>query len=309
MKIGFFGTPEYSAKLLKELIESNQEISFVVTNPDKPFGRDRKLKPSPVKEVAISHNVPVFQYDSIKKVENPEFKNIPTDLYFVFAYGGIIPRSIFDIPKLGTINLHGSLLPQFRGASPIQSAILANKTETGATLQYIVEELDAGDIISQEKFSIDITDNFPSLIEKLTQAGKNLLLEFISQNPKDRVAATKQDVSKASFCKKIKPEETKLDLGLTALEFHNKVRAFYPDNTAFAHFRGKRLNICQTEFLDETIDLPVGTIFPLDKKTPAIVCGDNRIVRLKLLQQEGKKVLSGSDFLNGSKLVTGEKIQ
>jgi methionyl-tRNA formyltransferase len=308
MKLGYFGTPDYSASLLRALYDSGYEISFVVTNPDQPLRREKKLSPPPVKEFALSKNIPVYQYESLKKLEEIEFFSHSADIYIVFAFGSLIPRKIFDHPLGGTMNLHGSLLPEFRGASPVQSALLAGYTETGVTLQYIVEELDAGDIIAQAKFPISIDDNFGTLLPKLVESSKSILFELLPKYDGNKFPASRQDASKASFCKKIKPEERKLNFAESAFSIHNKIRAYNPGNICFAEFRGKRINIYKARLAEiNRKDLEFGTIFRIDKKTPSIVCGDGILLILEQLQLENKKVMSGLDFLNGSKLVTGEK--
>ncbi|MCB1178640.1 MAG: methionyl-tRNA formyltransferase [Leptospiraceae bacterium] len=307
MKIAFFGTPSHSAKLLKSLIDENFQIEFVVTNPDKPSGRGKNLHPTPVKEVAISNNIPVYQFPSIKTDEAiSQITAKPIDIFFVFAYGSIIPPKIFNHPKSGTINLHGSLLPEFRGASPIQSAILAGKTITGMTLQYIVEELDAGDIIVQTEIPIDEKDNFETLLEKMTISGTEEILKLLKNYKGEKFSSTPQDSSKATICRKIKPESRKLDFQENARDLFNKIRAYYPGNTCYAEFRGKRIKIISSRVEELTIDGETGAISFLDKKNWGVICGDRKILVLESLQPENKKVMSHLDFRNGMRLENGE---
>lgn len=307
MKIGFFGTPKHSAQLLTNLLNAGFTVDFVVTNPDKPAGRGNKLTMSPVKELAISRGIEVFSFPSIKTEEAIQaLQNRNVDIQIVFAYGSIIPRAIFDHPVGGTINLHGSLLPEFRGASPIQSAILQNKKITGITLQYIVEELDAGEIISTQEIEIFDTDDFESLLTKITTVGTTELIQLLQNFENKKFPSTAQDHSKASFCKKIKPEERKLDFTETARNLFNKIRAFHPGNTCFAEFRSKRINCQKARVVSETVDLPPGSLYFIDKKNWGIVCGDKQILVLELLQPENKKVMTLIDFRNGMRLENGE---
>lgn len=310
MKIGYFGTPEHSAKLLDALLQAGHEILFVATNQDKPVGRDKELTPSPVKKKAIERNIPVLQFPNIRNEAAIEkINSFGAELYIVFAYGYIIPEKIFNFPKLGTINLHGSLLPEYRGASPVQSAILEGKTVTGITIQYIVEELDAGNIIAQKEVAIAKEDTFGSLLDKITNVGIEEVIQLI-QNPRDsRFDSIPQDHSEATHCKKIKPEDRKLDFREDAMTLFNKIRAFNPGYICYTTFRGKRLNIYSTQILEDDTIQPLkqsGVIHLIGKKKVGVECGDSKILILESVQPENKKVMSSLDFINGSKPQTGE---
>ncbi len=308
MKIGYFGTPEHSAKLLRSLSQSKHEVLFAVTNMDKPQGRDRKLNPPPVKILASELNIPVLQFSNLK--EESAYSQItafPADIYIVYAYGSIIPKPIFLHPLAKTINLHGSILPEFRGASPIQAAILKGKNETGITLQYITEELDAGDIISIQKTEIKSHDTFGSLLDKLTNLGIAEILRVLDSYSGTPFAASPQDHTRATFCKKIKVEERKLDFNLTDLEIHNRVRAFNPGNICFTSFHEKRLSIHKTSISQISVDQLSGSIYLIDKKTFGIVCGNKKVLIMEEVQYENKKIIKGMDFINGSRLSEGDK--
>jgi len=307
MKIGFFGTPEHSAILLKSLIDNGFNVSFVVTNMDKPQGRDRRLAPSFVKKIALANNIPVLQFNTLKE-ENAiqEINSYNADIYLVYAFGSIIPRKIFDFPIGKTINLHGSILPEFRGASPIQAAILNNYLETGLTLQYITDELDAGSIISIVKVNIEESDTFGTLLDKLTIIGVNEIIKLLRSFDGKPLQSTEQDHSKATFCKKIKVEDRKIDFNLSDLEIHNKVRAFNPGNICFTTFRDKRLNVYKTTKTELKSDEKIGSLQILDKKTFGVVCGNKKIIILDEVQFENKKVMKSSDFINGFRPQNGE---
>jgi len=310
MKIGYFGTPEHSAKLLNALIQEGHDVLFVATNLDKPIGRDKHPTASPVKKLAVEKNIPVLQFPNIRNdAAIDKMNSFGADIYIVFAYGYIIPSRIFNFPKLGTINLHGSLLPEYRGASPVQSAILDGKEETGATIQYITEELDAGDIISQVKVSISHDDTFGTLLEKITTLGIQDVLRLLKISDGKKFAAKPQDHKDATHCKKIKPEDRKLDFSLSADFLFNKIRAFNPGYICYTSFRGKRLNIYSTKlFTDESVTLSKkpGTLHMITKKTVGVECGDSKILILESVQPENKKVMSSLDFINGAKPQTGE---
>lgn len=309
MKLGFFGTPEHSAYLLRELIKAGFQIAFVVTNPDKPTGRKQELTPSPVKVVALENQIPVLQPKTLKTKEAvSEILSFVSDINVIFAYGAIIPKEIFNAPPGGSINLHGSLLPEFRGASPVQAAILAGYTKTGFSLQYITEELDAGDIISQGEVEITLDDNFATLLDKITKEGTKEIIRLLSNFDGKRFLAHPQEHSKATYCKKIKPEDRRLDFSKTQLELHNQIRAFSPTHVCYCEFRGKRLNIYKTKLSEVESNLTSGSLIKLDKKTLGFVCGDRKVLILDELQPENKRVLSGTDFLNGIRLQEGEKL-
>jgi methionyl-tRNA formyltransferase len=307
MKIGYFGTPEHSAKLLKSLCDNGYEISFVVTNMDKPQGRDRKLSYSPVKMMANKWNIPVLQFPNLKDdLAFAEITSFQAEIYIVYAYGSIIPSRIFLHPPAKTINLHGSILPEFRGASPIQAAILNGKKETGITLQYITDQLDAGDIISINKLMINDDDTFGALLEKLTDLGTEEILKVLNTYSGVKFPSFPQDHSKASFCKKIKSEERKLDFSEQDIELHNKVRAFNPGNICFTSYREKRLNVYKTKISDINSESPIGSIHVLDKKTFGVVCGNKKVLIMDEIQFENKKVIKGVDFINGCRPNNGD---
>lgn len=310
MKIGYFGTPEHSAKLLDALIKEGHEVLFVATNLDKPVGRDKNPAPSPVKKLAVEKNIPVLQFPNIRNdAAIDKINSYDAEIYIVFAYGYIIPSRIFNFPRLGTINLHGSLLPEYRGASPVQSAILDGKEETGATIQYITEELDAGDIISQMKVSISREDTFGTLLEKITELGIYDVLRLLKISDEKKFEAKPQYHKEATHCKKIKPEDRKLDFSLPAEFLFNKIRAFNPGYICYTSFRDKRLNIYSAKISTE-ISIPLlnkpGTVHLITKKIIGVECGDSKILILESVQPENKKVMSSVDFINGTKPQTGE---
>ena len=310
MKIGFFGTPAHSAYLLKELLAAKLEIAFVVTNVDKPAGRKKTLQAPPVKKVALENDIPVLQFPNIKSPEAiASILAIPADIHIIFAYGAIIPSKIFSSPALGAINLHGSRLPEYRGASPVQSAILAGEKHTGYTLQYIAKKMDAGDIVAQEKIAIDTEDDFASLLEKITRAGCQKLIDLLLSNPKVKFASTAQEHSKATFCHKITAEDRKLNLSKNNIEMHNQIRALNPYQAPYFYYKGKRITISKSLPLADNFNGQSASFYKPDKKTLAIVCSDNTLLSLLEVQPENKKKMPIQDFINGFQPETGDTIE
>ncbi len=312
MKIGYFGTPFYSVKLLEALYKEGHEISFVVTNLDKPSGRKKVITPSPVKDFAIKHSIPVFQFPTLKTNEAIGTVNsVQTEINIVFAFGSIIPKEIFTHAVSGTINLHTSLLPKYRGASPVESAILSGDQKTGISLQYITEELDAGDIILEKEIPISDNDNGGILLDKLAELGVSEIIALLKKYQGKKFFATPQNHSLATHCKKILSGDRVIDFRKTAIEVFNKIRAYYPYHTAYCQFRNKRFSIMETRLFQgkkiKDSNSP-GSLFLVDKKTLVVECGDGEWLELCVLQPENKNQMTVSEFINGYRPVEGERL-
>ncbi|MCB1189988.1 MAG: methionyl-tRNA formyltransferase [Leptospiraceae bacterium] len=312
MKIGYFGTPEHSAKLLDALHKNGFEIAYVVTNVDKLTGRKKQLTFPPVKKLALELGLEVLQFTSIKSEEAiQKINSFPVDLNIVFAYGSIIPKAIFDFPPMGTINLHGSLLPEFRGASPVQSAILAGKDVTGITIQYVTEKLDSGNIITKVPIEITLEDDSSSLMEKVTDIGVEEMLKLLQNSNNSRFPSVPQEHSLATNCHKIHANDRKLEFTGDSKTVYNKIRAFYPWNICYCTYRGKRINIHKAKIYTNgteninSLKIP-GSLHLLDKRTMGVECGDNNIILLEAIQPENKNVMRAVDFINGFKPKQGE---
>ncbi|EQA37446.1 methionyl-tRNA formyltransferase [Leptospira inadai serovar Lyme str. 10] len=314
MKIAFFGTPEHSAKLLSSLLEEQDiEILFVVTNPDRPKGRSKTPSPSPVKEVAQRAGLPVFQFESIKKEKEKavrEFSRFPVELYLVFAYGSILPKEVFQFPKFGSINLHGSLLPELRGASPVQTALWKGYSKTGISIQYIGEGMDEGDIIQAKEITISMEDDTGTLMDRITQAGTECIKPLIQGNRSERFPAIAQDHSQATYCTKLKSEDRILEFTLPAIDVHNRIRALAPDPGAVCNFRDKRLVLRKTVWTD-IVESPIipGRLKRMDRKGLLFQCGDGRFLEIISLQPENKNRMSAADFLNGFRITEEDRFQ
>ncbi|WP_343162553.1 methionyl-tRNA formyltransferase [Desulfurobacterium thermolithotrophum] len=299
------GTPDFAVPSLKKLFEAGFEIPLVITQPDRPAGRGKRIKPPPVKVLAEKLNIPVYQPERVKGNEEllNKLKEISPDLIVVAAYGKILPNEILDLPKFGCINVHASLLPEYRGASPIQSALLDGKEKTGVTIMLISPELDAGDIISQKEVLIDRKDNAQTLHDKLANLGAELLVETIPSYVSGKLKPIPQESSKATYCKPITKEMGKIDWTLPAEKIFNMIRAFTPWPSAYTTFRGKRIKLLEAEPIEGNGN--PGEVIKADKEL--VISTGEGALKIKKLRPEGKKEISGEEFIRGYRIKVGEK--
>ena len=307
MKTIFMGTPEFAVPSLEKVFETT-ELTAIFTKEDKPNARGNKIIINPVKQFGIEHNIEIIQPRKMKDSELiKKIKDLDPDLIVVVAYGKILPREIIDIPKYGIINVHSSLLPKYRGASPIHSAILNGEKETGVSIMYIEEGLDSGDVILMESCEITETDTLGTLHDKLKVIGAELLGKAISLIEKEEVTSTPQDHTKATFVKPITKEEEKIDWSRPAEEVYNKVRGLNPFPGAYTTFKGTVVKIYETEKDYEEYEGDFGEIVALKKKHgPVVKLRDGNLI-LKNVKLQGKKNQSGIDLLNGRVFQTGDK--
>jgi methionyl-tRNA formyltransferase len=319
MNILFVGTPECAVPSLAKILQAGHPLVGVVTQPDKEKGRKRILTPSPVKQFAIANNLACFTPRSIRR--EPEFiqmvkDTLKPDLVIVVAFGQILPKEFLEIPPLGCINLHFSLLPEYRGASPVAQAILDGKSLTGVSTMYMSEGLDEGDILLQRDCPIGITENKASLESKLAQIGAEVLMQTISAIENKTVKRIPQDSTKATYTTKITTEMGKIDWAQPSLQIHNQVRGLNPDPMAFTFFRGQRIRIIETSpesvtSYDSQAANTYGTIVALQKGQPQgikIQTGKGILI-IQTLQPEGKKPMKALDFANGCRIQIGEKFE
>ncbi len=269
IKFAFFGTPDIAAQTLEILKQNGFEPSLIVTSPDRPQGRKMLITPPPVKVWAEANNIPILQPEKIdenfkKQLEDSLPRGEFYSLYVVVAYGKIFPEWLIDMPKKGTLNIHYSLLPKYRGASPVQSAILNGDTETGVTIQKMVSELDAGPIVAVEKIEIEIDEKTPELLNRLAILGAELLSKTLPEFIEDKIELTNQNHSEATFCKKIKKEDGLIDLKDDAIKNYNKFRAFYEWPRTYFFKNGKRFII--TQATRENSLLKIEKVLPEGKK-------------------------------------------
>jgi len=301
------GTPELAAASLQALLrEPKFKIVAVVTQPDRPKGRDLKLQPSPVKELALRAGIPVLQPEKARADDFFDaLKQFQPDLIAVAAYGQILPQRILDLPRLGCLNVHTSLLPKYRGASPIQSAILHGDAETGVTIMKMDAGLDTGAILTQERTPIEDLDNAQTLHDRLAQIGAKLLVHTISDCAAGKIQPRPQPAEGMTHAPKIKKEDGRIDWSQPAKTIWNRVRAFTPWPVAFTHFGNPPalLKIWQAEPVDHS-GKP-GEVLHADKSGIVVACGQGAL-KITTLQREGGKRLAAQEFLTGCPLKPGE---
>ena len=306
MKIVFMGTPDFSVPSLNSLINAGHEVVLCVTQPDRERGRGKKVSFSPVKECAISHNIPVLQPEKIKDPEAvDELRKYEADVFIVVAFGQILPKEVLEMPRFGCINVHASLLPKYRGAAPIQWAILNGDKETGITIMQMGEGLDDGDILSQRKIAIDKEETGGSLFEKLADLGGELLVDTLKEIEKNNIKPEKQDEEKATKVGMIHKDMGRIDFNDPAIKIERQVRGLYPWPSAYTKINGKGVKVFLSEALNENREgKEPGEVIKADRDGFLIQTGSG-ILSLKELQPEGKKRMNYSDFLNGNPVKTG----
>jgi len=301
LKIIFAGSSEFAIPSLDALIKSRHKILAVYTQPDRPAGRGRKQTPTPVKQFALQHNLPIHQPETLKnKQEQQILYDIHADIMIDVAYGLFLPKEVLNTFKYGCINVHPSLLPHWRGASPIQRAILAGNIETGVTVMQVDEGWDTGDILKQTKINIDVTDTTASMQGKLSKLGAKLVLKVLEDLEQDKLKPIPQDDTKSCYANKITKQEAQLDWQLSANELDRMIRAFNPWPVAFTKIDQQVLRIWKAIPSDTKTDKPPGTIVNIDKNSINVATGKG-ILRLLELQIPGGKILSASAMLNSKK--------
>ena len=297
MKVVFMGTPDFSVPAL-EKIAQNHQVQAVVTQQDRPKGRGHKMQYTPVKEKALELNIPVFQPE---KVKNSEFvdilKEMNPDVIVVIAFGQILSKEILDLPKYGCINVHASLLPEYRGAAPIQWAVIDGKKESGVTTMYMAEGLDTGDIIDKKVIELDKKETGGSLFDRLSLIGGDLILETLKHLEDGTAKRIPQDDEKSSYAGKITKELGHIDFTKSAVEIEQLIRGLNPWPSAFTHVDDKTLKIWDAEVIDEPVKEEPGTIISTNK-TLKVATGDGYL-DIKELQLAGKKRMDIVSFLNG----------
>lgn len=304
MKIIFMGTPDFAVNSLEAINDAGHEITLVVTQPDKPKGRSGALQMSDVKQCALKLGIPVFQPEKIKDpAAFDKLKGYECELIVVAAFGQIIPEEILKFPKYGCINVHASLLPRLRGASPIQTAILEGDAETGVTIQQMGVGLDTGDILSQSRIPIDKDDTGGSLFDKLADLGAELVVKTIEDIGEGRIRPCPQDEDKASYAKKIDKSMGRIDWNMDACEIERLIRALDPWPSAFSSLEGRMVKIWKAQTVPGT-DAAPGRVTDVRKDGISVACGSGLLI-IKEIQLEGKKRMPVHDFLLGYDLKPG----
>jgi methionyl-tRNA formyltransferase len=309
LRIIFMGTPELAVASLNALRHAPAlEVVAVVTQPDRPKGRDLKLQPSPVKEIAVRAGLPVLQPEKARDEHFlAELCRLQPDLIAVAAFGQILPKSVLELPRFGCLNVHTSLLPKYRGAAPIQWAILNDEPETGVTIMKMDAGLDTGDILTQRATPIRPEDNAETLHDRLAQIGAELLVETISDYVAGKIPPRPQQAELATHAPKIRKEDGRIDWRLSARTIWNRVRAFTPWPGAFTHLTSppQLLKVWQAEVVSQ--NGPPGEILSADKTGIVIGCGQDAL-RVLALQREGGRKMSAQEFLAGHALKPGQKL-
>jgi len=300
------GTPDFSVPVLRQIIEDGYDVVAVVTQPDRPVGRKKVLTPPPVKVEALKHNIPVLQPNKIKEEQEIErVLSYKPDLIITAAFGQILPNELLDAPKYGCINVHASLLPELRGGAPIHYSILQGKDKTGVTIMYMVEKLDAGDILTQVEIPILENDHVGSLHDKLSVAGSKLLSETIPLLLAGKLTPIKQDDSKATFAPTIKRDQEKIDWTKTGEDIYNHIRGLHPWPVAYTTLNGEVMKVWWGQKVSSETSEKPGTIVSIEKDGFIVSTGNTTFIKVTQLQPSGKKKMSAEQFLLGADLQVG----
>ena len=297
LKLIFAGTPDFAARHLAALLSSDHEVVAVYTQPDKPAGRGQKLTASPVKDLALAHDLPVYQPASLRNEEaQAELAALGADLMVVVAYGLILPKAVLDTPRLGCLNVHGSLLPRWRGA-PIQRAIWAGDSETGVTIMQMDVGLDTGAMIRKVSCTIASDETSASLYDKLAELGPQALVDTLDAMAAGDTTAEAQDDALANYAQKLSKEEARIDWSMEAVAIERCIRAFNPWPISWFEVAEQTIKVWQAEVIDSDHGQPVGTLLKADKQGIDVATGKG-VLRLLTLQPPGKKAMSVPDLLN-----------
>lgn len=306
MKVVFMGTPDFAAESLKKLIDSKHEIALVITKEDKPANRGYELQMTPVKKLALENNLEVITPSKVKDNEEllEKLKSIEADVFCVVAYGKILPKYILDIPKFGCVNVHGSLLPKYRGAAPIQFAVINGDEKTGVTTMFMDEGVDTGDILKVSEYVITDDDTAETVFDKLALMGGELLVDTLNDIENGTVTRTKQNEAEATHCGMLSKKDGEINFNMPTKKLFSFVRGMTPWPSAYTYFDGKMLKVLDLKKIDYSGDEKPGTVLKTSDDGVLVKTQDGAILITKL-QLEGKKAMDASDFLRGRKIEDG----
>jgi methionyl-tRNA formyltransferase len=306
MKVVFLGTPEFGKIVLEKLAKSHHEVVAVICGVDKPQGRGNKLTPPPTKVFALQNNIPVYQFSRIRKQGVETLKSLNADVFVTAAFGQILSQEILDIAPFGVVNVHGSLLPKYRGAAPVQYALLNGETVTGVTIMKTFVGIDDGDMILSQTVDIDSNDNTDTLMQKLAHVGGDLLVKALDQMQNGTAVFTPQDHSQATHTKMLPTDRQKLDFSLSAHALHNFVRAYTPNPSCYFEYNGQTFKVVQTAVgnMQNQNCLPGQVVVASGKQGLFVACGEG-VIEIVLLQPAGGKVMSAKSYLNGKQIAVG----
>ncbi|HBU92656.1 methionyl-tRNA formyltransferase [Leclercia adecarboxylata] len=298
LRIIFAGTPDFAARHLDALLSSGHQVVGVFTQPDRPAGRGKKLMPSPVKVLAEEHGLPVFQPASLRPQENQQLvADLNADVMVVVAYGLILPKAVLDMPRLGCLNVHGSLLPRWRGAAPIQRSLWAGDADTGVTIMQMDVGLDTGDMLYKLSCPITDEDTSATLYDKLAELGPKGLIDTLQQLADNRVQPEVQDEALVTYAEKLSKEEARLDWSLPAAQLERCIRAFNPWPMSWLEIDGQPVKVWQASVIAGPVNAAPGTIVEANKQGIQVATVEG-ILNLESLQPAGKKAMSAQDLLN-----------
>ena len=311
MRILFMGTPDFALFSLKALVESGEDVVGVVTQTDKPKGRGYTLTPPPVKVYATEKNIPVYQPKTLRTEEFASLlAEIDPELIVVVAFGKILPVNVLEYPQYGCINVHGSLLPEYRGAAPMQRAIIDGRSETGVTTMYMADGIDTGDMLLKDTVVIEENDNFETIHDKLGACGAALLLRTLEKLKQGTLTAIPQDDALSTYAAKIEKADCLIDFTKNAQTIHNQIRGLSPFPLAFTHTSdGKMLKIIASEVekgMSHDPAVEAGRILMASKGKILVACGEGTVLSLLAALPEGKKRMSASDLINGRRIKEGD---
>lgn len=306
LRLVFMGTPDISASVFEAMILDGYRFVALVAQPDRPVGRKGEIEKVPTKLVAEKYNIPVYQPLKIRK-EYDFLEEINPDVIITLAYGQIVPEGLLAIPKYGCLNLHGSLLPKYRGAAPIQYALINGDKVTGMTLMEMVKEMDAGKMYAKKEVIIDEDDNMTSLFTKMAEAAKELILEALPKYIDGELKGEEQDEKQVSICPTIKPEQEKLSLNYTAEEMLGWIRGLSDHPGAFLLLDNQKFKIYKTKIINHEVTGQIGEIVVADKRGLILQCKNGQLALLEV-QKEGKKRMDYKSFLNGNQGLLNKKL-
>ena len=310
MRILFMGTPDFAVPSIRALVEAGHHVCGAFTQPDKPKNRGMKLQPTPVKEFCLERDIPVFQPTKLRDgTALAQIQELAPELIVVAAYGRILPDEILDYPAKGCINVHSSLLPRYRGAAPINWAILNGDAVSGVTIMHMATELDAGDIISQVETPIDPNETVEALHDRLADLGAKLLVETVKKIEAGTATRTPQDPALVTFAPMLSRELSPMDWSRSARQLHDQVRGLIPWPAAVTELGGVRCKVCTTKVCDESTETAAGTVVKADKKGLKIACGGGTVLEICELQPDGKKRMAANAFLLGKPIPEGSSVR
>ena len=311
MKIIYMGTPDFAVAPLEAILKAGHEVTAVVTQPDRQKGRGREVQYSPVKECALSHGIPVLQpLKSKEKDAVEELRKYPADIFVVAAFGQLLSEEILNMPRLGCINIHASLLPAYRGAAPIQWCVINGEEKTGVTIMQMAKGMDTGDILLQKEVVLDEKETGGSLFDRLMETGAELIVEVLPKIEAGELTPVVQKEELATYAGKITKDMGNIDFAKSAVTIERLIRGLNPWPSAFTHYKGKILKIWEADVVSECANAenPVpGTVIAMDKESFTLATGEGAL-RIRSLQPEGKKRMSCAEFMRGYEVKVGEAL-